>query len=48
MSNEQEPMLPPSSEAVDAAMTAAYVANRLTRGEKWHEHKVTKQDGRQP
>ena len=33
MSDEQEPMLPPSSEAVDAAMTAAFVSNRLTRGE---------------
>ena len=33
MSEKKEPLHPPSPETVDAAMTAAYVSNRLTRGE---------------
>jgi hypothetical protein len=33
MSEQKQPLQPPNPETVDAAMTAAYVANRLTRGE---------------
>ena len=33
MSNKKDPLQPPAPETVDAAMTAAFVSNRLTRGE---------------
>lgn len=33
MSEKKEPLQPPHPETVDAAMAAAYVSNRLTRGE---------------
>lgn len=33
MSDQKEPMQPPDPETVEAAMSAAYVASRLTRGE---------------
>ena len=33
MTTQKKPLQPPAPETVDAAMTAAYVSNRLTRGE---------------
>ena len=33
MNEQKKPMQPPNPETVDAAMAAAYVSNRLTRGE---------------